>query len=148
MVMMSTARSFEMLEVIVTCLITDLDPAELSGSIAERGQNAGQETWDNSMQAAKDHAPILKPNERPAARKFFRSFGAWDDEQVAAWTDQELDALVLQYAAGDLRELQWVAPGDGLGDIDWNEAEKLSHEGIVSGSLFVSGDNLYVSLSN
>ena len=137
-----------MLEVIVTCLITDLDPAELSGSIAERGLNAGQETWENSMQAAEDYAPILKPDERPAARKFFRGFGAWNDEEVAAWTDKELDALVLQYAAGDLRELQALAPGDGLGDIDWDEAEKLSERGTVSGSLFISGDNLYVSLSS
>lgn len=135
-----------MLEVIVTCLINDLDPRELSGSIAERGQNAGKETWANSMEAAETHKPILKPEERDAARKFFKGFGAWDDAEIASWSDTELDALVLQYAAGDLRELQALAPGDGLGDIDWDEAEALSHAGTVGGLLFVSGDELYIHL--
>ena len=136
-----------MLEVIVTRLINEVDPSEISGSIAERGNNAGPETWANAMEATADE-PLLKPDERNAARKFFRGFGAWTEQEIAAWSDNELDAIVLQYAAGDLRELQSCAPGDGLGDIDWDEAERLQSEGTCAGSLFVHGDDLYVTLSN
>lgn len=136
-----------MLEVIVTRLITEIDPSEISGSIAERGANAGPETWANAVEATVEE-PLLKPEERAQARKFFKEFGAWDADEIKAWSDNELDALVLQYAAGDLRELQSLAPGDGLGDIDWDMAEELSAEGTCSGSLFVSGDDLYVMLSH
>jgi len=136
-----------MLEVIVTRLITDLDPAEISGSIAERGQNAGQETWDNAVEAAEEE-PVLKDDERDAARAYFKGFGAWTKAEIAAWSNEELDALVLQYAAGDLRELQRCAPGKGLGGIDWDEAQALQEEGTCGGSLFIHGDDLYVMLSN
>lgn len=136
-----------MLEINVTCLLDDVDPSEISGSRAERGDNAGQETWQNAIDATAE-APLLKPQERDYARAFFGTFGAWDDDEIEAWTDNELDALVLQYAAGDLRELQSCAPGDGIGNIDWTEAEKLASEGTVSGSVYPVGADLYVMLSN
>lgn len=132
-----------MLEVNVTRLITDLDPAELSGSIAERGQNAGPETWNNSLEAAQENPVLADDNERQQARDYFRGFGAWDSEEIAAWSDSELDALVLQYAAGSLREYQSCFPGEGLGGIDWEELEE---DGSMSGTLFAVGEVLYVSL--
>ncbi len=134
-----------MREVNVNRLVTDLEPSDISASVAERGANAGSETWANSMKAVAEY-PLLKENEREAVRGFFAEFGAWDEEEVAAWSDNELDALVLQFAAGDLRELQALAPGEGLGGIDWDEAEKLSQDGVCGGRLFVSGDELYVTL--
>ena len=133
------------MEINITRLITDLDPAELSSSVAERGPNAGPETWGNSVAAATE-SPLLTAEERPKARAFFRSFGAWTDEEEAAWTNQELDALVLQYAAGDLREAQGVAPGDGIGGIDWDEAERLAEAGTIGGNLFLYGDELWITL--
>ncbi len=135
------------MEINVNRLVTDLDPSDLSGSIAERGQNAGPETWRNSVDAAKAKR-ILKPDQRDAARKYFAEFGAWSDEEIAAWSVSELDALVLQYAAGDLREAQGVAPGDGLGDVDWIEAEKLANAGTLAGNLFVHEGQLWISLSH
>lgn len=135
------------MEIDVTRLIDDLDPAELSASVAERGKNAGPETWANAVAAATDSA-VLAPDERDNARDFFRGFGAWDDEEIAAWSDAELDALVLQYAAGDLREVQSLCPGDGLGGIDWEEAEELAHAGTIGGSLFPHGDQLLIYLGD
>lgn len=134
------------MEINVNRLITELDPSELSGSIAERGNNAASETWGNSLAAAKA-APLLAPDERENARQFFAGFGAWDDEEIAGFTNESLDALVLQYAAGDLREAQGVAPGDGLGGIDWDEAERLAEAGTLAGSLFIHNGELWISLS-
>lgn len=131
----------------VTRLVEGVDPSEISGSIAERGANAGPETWSNSREAVKD-SPILKDeDERRAAREFFRGFGAWSDDEMKAWTIDELDALVLQLAAGDLREIQDLAPGKGLGGINWKKADRLSREGVVSGRVYTQDGRLYVDLS-
>ncbi len=135
------------MEINVNRLVTELEPSELSGSIAERGSNAGPETWRNSVNAAKAKR-VLKPNQRQAARDYFAEFGAWLAEEIAAWSIAELDALVLQYAAGELREAQGVAPGDGLGEIDWPEAEALANAGTLAGNLFVHNGELWISLSH
>lgn len=132
-----------MTSVNVTCLVTDLDPAELSGSVAERGPNAGPETWTNALDAS-DALTIEDP---AAVRDFFADFGAWDDEEIAAWTPAELAALVLQYAAGDLREVQSLCPGDGLGDVDWTEAEAMASAGNVGGRLWAADGELWINLS-
>ncbi len=135
------------MEIDVTRLVTDLEPSDLSASVAERGKNAGPETWGNSV-AAVTGAALMDDDEREEAREFFKGFGAWEADEIAAWSAEDVDALVLQYAAGDLREVQSLCPGDGLGDVDWDEAEKLAHAGTVSGSVYASGDRLYVYIGN
>jgi len=135
------------MEIDVSRLINGVDPYDISGSQAERGANAARELWGNAVAAVKE-PPLLTDDERAKARKWAREFGAWDDDEIAAWTSEEVDALVLQYAAGDLRELQSLCPGDGLGDIDWTEAEELSHAGTVGGNLFASDKTLYIYIGN
>ncbi len=134
-----------MLEVNVHRLVTTLDPAEISGSVAERGNNAGPETWANAKAGA-GNPPLLDPSQHQAVRDWAKGFGTWEDEEIAAWTAEELCALVLQYAAGDLRTLQDLAPGDGCGDIDWTEAEALSEAGTCGGNLFVHEEELWINL--
>lgn len=58
-----------LLEVNVSRLVNELDPSEISGSVAERGKNAGPETWANAKEATQDG--LLKPEERDAARALF-----------------------------------------------------------------------------
>lgn len=135
-----------MVEIKVHRLITDLEPSELSGSVAERGANAGPETWANSVAAATESPVLADDSEREAVREWAGEFGAWSDEEINGWSNEELDALVLQYAAGDLRELQSCHPGDGLGDVDWDGAEEDMREGRVSGNLFVHNDELWIML--
>jgi hypothetical protein len=132
------------MEIDVSRLIETYEPSEISGSVAERGANAGKETWANAVAAVQGVPQLMTDKERAYARKWAKGFGAWDDAEIAAWSDEEVDALVLQYAAGDLRDLQDLCPGEGYGDIDWDEAEALSSAGTVSGSLFAANDRLYV----
>ena len=129
----------------VTRLVSDVDPFDLSASIAERGKNAGRETWNNAKAEA-SAAPVLAAHERAEAQMYFAGFGAWDEDEIAAWTDADLDALVLQYAAGDLRELQSCCPGEGLGGVDWKEAERQAQAGRVSGNLCAEGGRLMLDL--
>lgn len=134
-------------EINITRLIVDADPFAFSHSIAEGGKNAGPETWA-AANAEASTRPLLAPEERDAVRDFFANFGAWEAEEIAAWSDSELDALVLQYASGDLREVQSLCPGDGLGGIDWEDAEELSQAGTIGGNLFASGADLYIYLGD
>lgn len=134
-------------EINVNRLVNDIDPSELSGSIAERGKNAGPETWANAVECATE-SPLLTDDEREEARDYFRDFGAWSDEERAAWSNEELDALVLQYAAGDLREAQAICPGDGVGGIDWEDHQREAEAGTISGSLYEHNGELWISLSH
>jgi hypothetical protein len=128
----------------VTRLISDIDPIEFSASIAERGKNAGPETWANAKAEATERP--LSIDDREGVKEYFAGFGAWEREEIAAWSDSELDALVLQYASGDLREVQSLCPGNGLGDINWRKAEKLAHAGTISGNLYANGNQLFIEL--
>lgn len=133
------------MQVNVTRLINDVDPFDLSASVAERGQNAGRETWQNAKTEAETTPLEL---DRDEAKEFFKGFGAWEEEEIDGWTDSDVDALVLQFAASDLRELQSLCPGDGLGDIDWKEAEKLADAGTVSGRLYANDDALEIYIGD
>lgn len=136
-----------MLQICIHRLVSDVDPSTLSASIAERGKNAGPETWSNSVACASE-SPLLKnDDERNAARDFFRGFGAWDDEEIDGWSAEEVDALVLQYAAGDLREAQSCCPGRGMAGIDWREYERQSEAGRIGSRLFRHKRKLWFDLS-
>jgi hypothetical protein len=130
----------------VTRLVSDADPFDFSASVAERGKNAGPETWSNAKVEATDRP--LEIDDRDSVKEYFACFGAWDREEIAAWSAADLDALVLQYASGDLREVQSLCPGEGLADVDWTAAEELAQEGTIGGHLYVSDGNLFIELSD
>lgn len=108
------------MEIDITTLATEADMFEFSASIAERGQNAGPETWQNAKDEAAER-PILSDDQLPEFRDYVRGFGAWDKEEIEAWDATECNALFVQMVAGDLREAQSLCPGDGPGGIDWDE---------------------------
>ena len=111
-------------------------PFDLSNNRATLGDNAGKITWDASKECATDEeTPSLLDTEekRDAFRSFVRGFGAWDDEEVAAWDDSELYALFLQWIACDIRE----AFGDASPDEwDWMEHQQDAKAGRVSSRLW------------
>lgn len=115
---------------------------DFSASRAERGQNAGPETWANAKAEAAER-PILAADDLDGFRDFMREFGAWEDEEIDAWDATECNALLVQMVAGDMRELESLCPGDGIGGVDWDEAEKLAHAGTISGRIYASGEDVY-----
>ena len=75
-----------------------------SSSQCEMGSDAGKVTWKNVMDEA-DHDPLLNSqDEIDEAKSWAGEFGAWEEEEISKWTDQEVNALVLQFIAGDIRE--------------------------------------------
>lgn len=129
-----------MCEVDVTCLIEDTDlPFILSHSRAEAGE---ANKWDDALVVANERQlPGLNLAE---AKAWARDSAPGKAREIETWNNQEMTALVLQYAAGDLRELQSLAPGDGLGGIDWAEAEALADSGTCGGRLFQHDGHLFI----
>lgn len=130
------------MEINITKLVDLGDFAHFSASRAELGDNAAAETWSNAIDQAKARR-ILKPAEREAFRDYARDFGAWDDDEISAWSAYECDALLIQMVAGDMQEAESLCPGEGPGGIDWTAYETLSQEGTVSGRVYASGAKVY-----
>ena len=77
------------MEIDITPFFTESDPFDFSASVAERGQNAGPETWLNALEASA-RAPLLTtPEQIQALRDYVKGFGAWSREEIAAWTPVE-----------------------------------------------------------
>lgn len=131
-----------MLEIDVSFLLTE-DAGQFAASRAELGDNAGRITWQNACNAVDQIK--LTPEEIQEAKDYIRTWGAWEDEEIDAWTDDETKALIIQSAAGDYREAEscW---SDELNDIDWDgEYQKRAEAGRVSGNLFMADGKLYLS---
>lgn len=132
------------MEIIVTRLVTEGNMFEFSASRAERGMNAGPETWNNAKDEAAER-PILGDDELPEFRDYVREFGAWDDAEIDGWDATECNALFVQMVAGDIREIVACHPGDGPGDIDWAAYEADEN---MAGRMFLSGDDIYYYVGN
>lgn len=98
------------MEIDITTL-TDTDQFPLSHSRMEGGQNAGRNTWHASLEAAEDTALLDTPEKLHAMRDFARESGGWNEEEVDAWSDLEVNALFLQWIAGDCRECPAILDG-------------------------------------
>ena len=132
------------MEINITSLL-EKDQFPLSHSVAEGGENAGRETWQASIESAKE-TPLLDSEEKlEAFRDWLKPWGAWDAEQIAAMDDQHLNALFLQWVAGDCRE----AGADSLDAIDWEEYENRAADGQCSSNFYRSEDGqIYFNLSH
>lgn len=87
----------------ITHMIRDLGlMCTLSGSCAELGDKASQITWNNSLKYAKKY-PLLKPPQFEEAKRYFKDFGAWSNEEIKAWPVETLQALTVQEIASQLR---------------------------------------------
>lgn len=93
------------MEIDVTKYVEEIDCFDFSASAAEMGQNAGQITWQN----ATDHIlydPIVSAENMDEARDYIVSTGGWTEGEVGEMSDQEVNALVLQFVAGAVREYE------------------------------------------
>lgn len=131
------------MEIDITALAEEGDLFEFSASAAERGQNAGPETWANAKEEAKSSPLLTSEDQLNAWRDYTRGFGAWEDSEIDAWTPIECNALFIQFVSGDLRTAQELCPGDGPGDIDWEAYQKLSEDGTCSGNIYASDDQVF-----
>lgn len=90
----------------ITALMQDdFEPMMFSASVAEFGDRAGVLTWENALQESKSRL-LFQEADLNEVKDYFKGFGAWSDSEIAGWSMQEANALLLQFIAGDIREIQ------------------------------------------
>jgi hypothetical protein len=130
-----------MLELDITAFIAETCPRDYSASCAELGENAGAVTWHHACEDSNEWNFLDTDDKREDFRAFVGESGGWNAEEIAAWSDVELNALCIQWIAADIR--------DCLGDSqDWHRYGELLESGSVSGSIYRSDDGaVYWSVS-
>jgi len=127
-------------EIDITSLVRsdEFVPFDLSNNCATLGNDAGRLTWNASIETAGSVASLIPTAEhKEAFRDFVASSGGWTREEIAAWTDTELDALLLQWIAGDVRE---AFDDADFADWDWAQYEKDCEAGRIAGRIFRADD--------
>lgn len=115
------------MEINITHLI-DADLSQYSGSIAELGHDAGRYTWENCLVYSKQHPLLGNEASIKLAKRYLATFGAsWDLDNMLP---SEVEALVFQLIAGDIREYQSFD--------SYEEFQKASEDGQVSGHIYKS----------
>ena len=126
------------MEIEITSLL-ELDAWELSHSPAEGGWTSGRDCWKASQKAADEHCLLDNEDKLQAMRDFAISSGGWTETEIERWTPTEVNALFLQWVAGDIRQLG----ADSLDEIDWDKASGLQREGVVSINLYKGDDGRF-----
>jgi hypothetical protein len=104
-------------------------PRDYAASMAEIGQSAGADTWRAACEDATDFVYLDTPEKREAFTNFARDSGFSED------VPENLDALFLQWIAGDCREMGLNSPAD-FDAIDWDKIEKEQSEGQIPSNIF------------
>lgn len=137
------------MEINITSLFSDESPFvpfDCSNNRATLGDNAGQLTWNASKETAAQVTLLDSEDKIDAMRDFARASGGWNAEEVAAWSALEVNALFLQWVAGDVRE---AFDDADFSEWDWADYKERAEAGLVSSNLFRADDGqIYFSLSN
>ena len=122
------------MEIDITEFVTNEEPYEFSGSIAERGPNAGPQTWANASQEAQRKPLLTTEDQLDAMRQWVKESGGWDKAERDAMSPADLNAMFIQLISGDMREMG-LNECD-LEDFDWEEYQVRAEEGQISGNIF------------
>lgn len=126
------------MEINITRFVLSECLRDYSDSVAELGNGAGADTWRAACDNAPDYSDWLDTDDkRESFRDFVRGYGAWSDNEINAWSNDELTALLIQFISGDIRE-SW---GGELANT-WPEYYELVEQCVVSGSLFADDEGL------
>lgn len=91
----------------VSAMFSEIDPYDVSNSIANLGESAGQITWRNALKIAENHEKWLEsplPDACDGMQEWAGSCGAWEAEEIAGWSDEECLAMFVQNIASELRD--------------------------------------------
>lgn len=125
------------MELNITEFFRTAAPMDYSASAAEIGADAGRQTWLAAVEDAPDW-PLLDTDEkREAFKAHLLGFGAWQEDEIAEWSNRELVALLLQMIAGDIRDADLSPDSD---DADWIAYEARAAAGQCASNIFRADD--------
>lgn len=116
------------LELNITRFFKEASPNDYSASQMELGDKAGEITWNHAVEDSLEYLILDNEEKRENFRKFVKGLGAWSDEEIASWSDTELNALLLQSISGDIREAELDTENP-----DWEEYQEGVNKGLYSG---------------
>ena len=119
-----------MLEINITAFLAVECMRDYSASIAEIGITAGADTWRASLENAPEWNFLKTPETIEEFKSFVIESGGWDEEEVSLMTDCHLQALCLQWIAGDARDC-----GADVSSPDWGAIREAQESGRVSSSI-------------
>lgn len=125
------------MELNITEFFRTAAPMDYSASAAELGDDAGRQTWRAALEDSPDYPLLDTEEKREAFRDHIRGLGAWDDAEVATWSNRELVALLLQMIAGDIRDADLSPDSD---DADWIAYEARAAAGQCASNIFRADD--------
>lgn len=129
------------MELDITHFVNNAAPKDYSASVMEIGTDAAEETWYAACEASDEYLLLDTDEKREAFKAHVRDFGAWDEEEIEAWSDIELNALCIQLIAGDMRECD-IGP-----NTDWELVEQGQSAGRLPGNILLGSDgHVYYSL--
>jgi hypothetical protein len=121
------------MDIDITDFVATEAPMDYSASVAELGHTAGEDTWRAAKERAAEGPRLLDtPDKLQALRDDARDTGAWSAEEIAAWSDDDCEALLIQMISGDMREGGISAD---MSDDDWAEYEAEASQGSISGRI-------------
>ncbi len=121
------------MELNITEFFNNAAPKDYSASVAEIGNNAGAATWQAACDDAPDYNFLDTDEKRETFRTYVKGFGAWSEAEIAAWSDVELNALLIQFISGDIRE---VPDMNDASDWDWELYQQYAEEGVIGGRMY------------
>lgn len=135
------------MEINITNIVANIAPMDYSASAAEMGQDASKITW---AAACEDALELFGDQfDREEFDAYFAGFGAWSDKELAAHTDRESAALMLQFIAGDIRESDFDGWPAQWSDEWWTEYEKAASAGTVTARIGRGDDGqIYYYIGN
>lgn len=77
---------------------------DFSASVAEIGSNAGPETWQNANEFVKYEKIVFNAEQIQAIKHHFAQYGAWENDEITNWSNDETIALLVQEISAQLRE--------------------------------------------
>lgn len=132
------------MEINITSMFCKNQAHLYAASAAELGENAGKITWANALKGADEYNFLDTSEKRSAFREFLAGTGGWSRNEIFGWTRSELNALFIQFVAGDIREGGLNVPYP-----DWEQYQDYCELGLASGRIFKSGDNqIYYYIGN
>jgi len=129
------------MEIDVSKFFQSAAPRDYSASVAEIGRDAGPVTWQHACEDSAEYLMLDTDEKREAFRGFVESSGGWTREEIDAWADSELNALLIQWIAGDCREcFPDCRELSELTAEDWEAAYEDMQQGHIPSNLFRAED--------
>ena len=102
--------------------------------------NAGNLTWANANAAVYLYSLLDTDEKLSAFRAFVKESGGWSGDEVERFSDKELNALCIQWIAGDMREPVGFDMGPQMDAEDWEEYDAQCSAGQIAGRIFMGND--------